>query len=69
MSLCRAAGITCISVGHRPTLRRFHDRVLHLHGDGSYSVEDETAAPQHTTARGQVSANISASTGSSPATG
>ena len=33
-SCCRAAGITFVSVGHRPTLRKYHDNVLLLHGAG-----------------------------------
>jgi ABC-type uncharacterized transport system fused permease/ATPase subunit len=29
------AGITFVSVGHRPTLGQFHERVLLLHGGAS----------------------------------
>ena len=35
----KAAGITCISVGHRPTLLRYHETVLLLEGDSSGSWE------------------------------
>ena len=31
----RRAGVTYVSVGHRPTLLRFHERVLLLAGSGS----------------------------------
>ena len=40
--LYRAAvekGITLISVGHRASLRSFHQQSLHLHGDGMWSLE------------------------------
>jgi len=30
----KQAGVTYVSVGHRPTLLSFHERVLLLHGDG-----------------------------------
>ena len=30
----RGAGITFVSVGHRPTLTQYHERVLLLHGKG-----------------------------------
>lgn len=33
--LLRCAGVTFVSVGHRPTLTQFHDSVLLLHGEGS----------------------------------
>ena len=39
MTLCAESGITCVSVGHRPTLRQFHSRVIHLHGDGTTSTD------------------------------
>jgi putative ATP-binding cassette transporter len=34
------SGITCVSVGHRPTLLEYHDMVLVLHGDpdSSWSI-------------------------------
>jgi len=32
-------GITLISVGHRQNLRQFHRWVLHLNGDGSWSMQ------------------------------
>ena len=41
MNMCAEAGITCISVGHRPTLRQYHDKVLHLYPDGAYSIENQ----------------------------
>ncbi|KAL4419364.1 hypothetical protein ABPG77_001591 [Micractinium sp. CCAP 211/92] len=40
----RDAGITFISVGHRPTLTQFHERVLLLHGAGS-GLDAGDAAP------------------------
>jgi ABC-type uncharacterized transport system fused permease/ATPase subunit len=32
-------GITLISVGHRPTLKKFHDYKLHLDGQAGYKME------------------------------
>jgi hypothetical protein len=41
MTSCIARGITMISVGHRPTLRQFHQKVLHLEGSGGgWHMED-----------------------------
>ncbi|KAL4440466.1 hypothetical protein ABPG75_003467 [Micractinium tetrahymenae] len=40
----RDAGITFISVGHRPTLTQFHERVLLVHGTGS-GLDAADAAP------------------------
>ena len=34
MSLCVSKGITCVSVGHRPTLLEFHGMCLQLDGSG-----------------------------------
>ena len=39
MQMCGDYGITCISVGHRPTLLPFHSMVLTLKGHATYSVE------------------------------
>jgi ABC-type uncharacterized transport system fused permease/ATPase subunit len=36
MTTAIAAGITCISVGHRPTLVKFHQKLLRLDGRGGY---------------------------------
>lgn len=47
-SLCARAGITCLSVGHRPSLARFHDRVLDMSSDGRWeirSLHDTPVAP------------------------
>jgi ABC-type uncharacterized transport system fused permease/ATPase subunit len=39
----KAAGVTYVSVGHRPTLLAFHERVLLLHGDGTGSWQVKPA--------------------------
>lgn len=39
-SLLRGLGITCISVGNRPSLLEFHDTVIHLMEDGAWNVEE-----------------------------
>ena len=39
MRMCAEKGITAISVGHRPTLRQFHSRVLTLDGKGAGTIE------------------------------
>jgi ABC-type uncharacterized transport system fused permease/ATPase subunit len=31
-SACIAAGITLLSIGHRPALRQFHSRIVHFNG-------------------------------------
>ncbi len=38
-ALLRDLDITYLSVGHRPTLRDFHDRVLEFRGDGDWAVQ------------------------------
>lgn len=42
-----AKGITLISVGHRVSLRAFHKNVLHLQGDGSWTLEPLTPNNQN----------------------
>lgn len=39
----KAAGVTYVSVGHRPTLLQFHEKVLLLHGDGKGGWETRPA--------------------------
>ncbi len=41
-SLLRKSGVTFISVGHRPSVIRFHDGVLTLTGEGGWKVEPVT---------------------------
>ena len=36
---CRDEGVTLVSVGHRRTLRQFHDKILHL-GEEGWRVQD-----------------------------
>lgn len=38
-------GTTFISVGHRPTLRKYHKNVLELTGDGGWRLFDAASAP------------------------
>merc|ERR1719160_574081 len=33
-------GCTCITISHRPALVAFHDKVLHLDGEGGWSLRD-----------------------------
>ena len=37
---CRELQITCISVGHRTTLRKYHDKILELDGEGGWTLSD-----------------------------
>ena len=40
---CIRAGITLLSIGHRPALKRFHSRIVHFEGEGGgkgWSVEE-----------------------------
>ena len=39
-SLCRMLGITVISVGHRDSLRQYHNMVLHLDGAGGWTLNN-----------------------------
>lgn len=36
---CVRAGITLLSIGHRPALRRFHSVAVHFEGSGMFSIE------------------------------
>ena len=45
MNACHQFNVTCISVGHRSTLTKFHVQELRLHGDGNYSVKNLTSSP------------------------
>uniref|UniRef100_A0A7S3UBF9 ABC transporter domain-containing protein n=1 Tax=Picocystis salinarum TaxID=88271 RepID=A0A7S3UBF9_9CHLO len=38
--LCKK-GIARISVGHRPALAKFHDLLLHFHGNGSWDIQSK----------------------------
>lgn len=47
-SLVQDLGLTCISVGNRPSLLNFHDRVLRLNSDGSWEMSGvDEAKRQH----------------------
>ncbi len=37
-TLLRQSGVTFISVGHRPSVVRFHDAILELTGDGAWRI-------------------------------
>ncbi len=41
--MCRRLGITVISVGHRDTLRQYHDMVLKIDGQGTWNLSDINA--------------------------
>jgi len=41
---CVRAGITMLSIGHRPALRRFHSRAVHFQGGGQYAFEELRAS-------------------------
>ena len=43
--LCGAVGITCLSVGHRPSLRACHLQVVQLGGDGTWAVTSALQPP------------------------
>lgn len=42
-SMIKELGVTCISVGNRPSLLDFHEKILRLGGDGSWSIETPEA--------------------------
>lgn len=42
MSLCLEAGITCVSVGHRRTLLKYHTSLMELDGLGGFHMKDST---------------------------
>ena len=44
--LLRESGITYVSIGHRPTLVNFHDKVLRLQPSGSNGTSGSTASFQ-----------------------
>lgn len=37
-STCRKLGITYMSIGHRSTIRPYHEMELHLSGDGGWAL-------------------------------
>ena len=39
LGLCQGAGISLVTVAHRPSVRRFHDVQLVIKGDGSGGFE------------------------------
>lgn len=41
-TLLRQSGVTFISVGHRPSVVKFHDGILELTGDGGWRVQPVT---------------------------
>lgn len=43
-SLVQDLGLTCVSVGNRPSLLSFHDRVLRLDSDGSWAIREVSEA-------------------------
>jgi ABC-type glutathione transport system ATPase component len=43
---CRLLGITSLTVSHRPTLAKYHDRVLRFEGQGQWSTKDIDSAAE-----------------------
>ena len=46
--IVQAMGCTCITISHRPALAAFHDVVLHLDGEGGWTLKDLSKIKQDT---------------------
>lgn len=38
-SMCKELGITVLSVGHRQSLTKYHQMLLHIEGDGNWTMK------------------------------